>query len=132
PPAAPPSPAGIPPAVCTMLSPLHHPCVHHESDGHRFFVLRRPPASTLFPYTTLFRSPDPASPRNGVRARAARDTARRRRATSSGGRKSTRLNSSHLVNSYAAFSLKKRSRTFPPFSLLARRRLVAYAFALRT
>src|SRR5256885_2720674 len=81
-------------------------------------MIRRPPRSTLFPYTTLFRSL-----RRGARERwlthqqlvhdarqrvliaapidvgAARD------------RKSTRLNSSHLVISYAVFCLKKKTRT---------------------
>src|SRR6516162_10409552 len=65
-----------------------------------FLMIRRPPRSTLFPYTTLFRSrcagtatlcPGPAPSR-----RCTRD------------RKSTRLNSSHLVISYAVFCLKKK------------------------
>src|SRR5256885_2696457 len=79
-----------------------------------FLMIRRPPRSTLFPYTTLFRSierlhvqqridEEPVSlvgrdtPRGGVR----------------GGedRKSTRLNSSHLVISYAVFCLKKKIET---------------------
>src|SRR5688500_19705788 len=70
---------------------------------------RRPPRSTLFPYTTLFRS----------RAAARRHSARRHRnagscATSrSEDRKSTRLNSSHLVISYAVFCLKKKKKHLP-------------------
>src|SRR5262245_64535320 len=67
-------------------------------------MIRRPPRSTLFPYTTLFRS-------DGTRAggRWARDHARDRRSTR-GDRKSTRLNSSHLGISYAVFCLKKKKK----------------------
>src|SRR2546426_12257580 len=74
-----------------------------------FLMIRRPPRSTLFPYTTLFRSGlEPASredAREGVRlGRQGRGRARR-------DRKSTRLNSSHLVISYAVFCLKKKKKT---------------------
>src|SRR2546426_9223843 len=80
-------------------------------------MIRRPPRSTLFPYTTLFRS---RSLRQ-VSARG-RDAGRGRRRAgqeavpgSSGlqlqDRKSTRLNSSHLVISYAVFCLKKKKKT---------------------
>src|SRR5256885_12201534 len=80
-------------------------------------MIRRPPRSTLFPYTTLFRSPDlcdrqfwmPTSLQARTRlllifpARACeRD------------RKSTRLNSSHLVISYAVFCLKKKNHDTKP------------------
>src|SRR5438477_3229033 len=70
-----------------------------------FLMIRRPPRSTLFPYTTLFRSdrgtegrdgecpPQPASPARGI-----------------ADRKSTRLNSSHMSISYAVFCLKKKKR----------------------
>src|SRR5580692_12642486 len=70
-----------------------------------FLMFRRPPRSTLFPYTTLFRS------RPALRARrhsvgrllgTTRQPARGRR-----DRKSTRLNSSHSQKSYAVFCLKK-------------------------
>src|SRR5260221_5379375 len=88
-------------------------------------MIRRPPRSTLFPYTTLFRSPDrgarpgraaarapdrrilqhgahPAIGRDlrGADSRLVRDMKR--------DRKSTRLNSSHTVISYAVFCLKKK------------------------
>src|SRR5438552_12536672 len=71
-------------------------------------MIRRPPRSTLFPYTTLFRSlpgrcgrPRPhGRPRPPVRPRPLLD------------RKSTRLNSSHQIISYAVFCLKKKKRTF--------------------
>src|SRR3990170_6862174 len=68
-----------------------------------FLMIRRPPRSTLFPYTTLFRSvewpsagfrPTPGEERHG----AVRD------------RKSTRLNSSHQIISYAVFCLKKKNK----------------------
>src|SRR2546422_3371570 len=88
-------------------------------------MIRRPPRSTLFPYTTLFRSPGVASSFNGVehhrrvvsalRVFEARDVRRDHRidgirsaAVSSGDRKSTRLNSSHGYISYAVFCLKKK------------------------
>src|SRR5256885_5067312 len=95
-------------------------------------MIRRPPRSTLFPYTTLFRSLLPHRPPR----RLSLDRARPRRAPElavglarapgeracAGGlvpellgaraadRKSTRLNSSHLVISYAVFCLKKKNR----------------------
>src|SRR2546426_6778033 len=93
-------------------------------------MIRRPPRSTLFPYTTLFRSPRDRSVRAGQADRGAgaraghpqRDQARverepvaafRPRAAgdprrAQPDRKSTRLNSSHLVISYAVFCLKKK------------------------
>src|SRR5256885_4645890 len=83
-------------------------------------MIRRPPRSTLFPYTTLFRSgrrggdspgaarPSSNSPGGGAPRSPgwaiARETRRPRRSD----RKSTRLNSSHLVISYAVFCLKKK------------------------
>src|SRR5256885_9263632 len=63
-------------------------------------MIRRPPRSTLFPYTTLFRSerrPGVAGPGHGQGGCHGRRD-----------RKSTRLNSSHLVISYAVFCLKKK------------------------
>src|SRR5215218_5962623 len=67
-------------------------------------MIRRPPRSTLFPYTTLFRSRRSC----GHPVAAATSTTRRRRAALD--RKSTRLNSSHTVISYAVFCLKKKKR----------------------
>src|SRR5256885_8627463 len=72
-----------------------------------FLMIRRPPRSTLFPYTTLFRSvvffrvvrgacQGPVVPAPAVQAMV--------------DRKSTRLNSSHLVISYAVFCLKKKKK----------------------
>src|SRR3712207_7863979 len=86
-------------------------------------MIRRPPRSTLFPYTTLFRSP-----RRSGRAAAGRQRhhgarspprpppgqpvrARRRVAALGVDRKSTRLNSSHANISYAVFCLKKKNDT---------------------
>src|SRR2546426_5162978 len=73
-----------------------------------FLMIRRPPRSTLFPYTTLFRSscgtawcgprPPPGRPSTYCRLPDSPAT----------DRKSTRLNSSHLVISYAVFCLKKK------------------------
>src|SRR2546430_3943172 len=76
-------------------------------------MIRRPPRSTLFPYTTLFRSPQRpvifvvrvAQTRTGRRG-ASRESNDQR-----GDRKSTRLNSSHSQISYAVFCLKKKKRT---------------------
>src|SRR5476649_3022280 len=81
----------------------------HLSSSHRFFLcffflmIRRPPRSTLFPYTTLFRSWAtrgrwPRRPRCGCSTSCSRRD-----------RKSTRLNSSHTVSSYAVFCLKKKN-----------------------
>src|SRR2546426_2962676 len=74
-----------------------------------FLMIRRPPRSTLFPYTTLFRSP---SRTRFTSARWAGSTDRTRNAVSTKppDRKSTRLNSSHLVISYAVFCLKKKKK----------------------
>src|SRR5438445_7652114 len=79
-----------------------------------FLMIRRPPRSTLFPYTTLFRSD---VPRMGVRRRRIRAGERHTRRTDASGddrhrldRKSTRLNSSHANISYAVFCLKKKKK----------------------
>src|SRR3712207_8846761 len=98
-------------------------------------MIRRPPRSTLFPYTTLFRSQRPAEPRpcasivdsgygkglgtrhgdegHGGQRRPHREGARApdgsaRAASAAADRKSTRLNSSHANISYAVFCLKKK------------------------
>src|SRR5256885_10481605 len=101
-------------------------------------MIRRPPRSTLFPYPTLFRSEQAPRPLRQARQQLGRRTARVREALrrrhrwhvdlviearlgrlERGGhvenllpdRKSTRLNSSHLVISYAVFCLKKKKKT---------------------
>src|SRR2546422_6288874 len=79
-------------------------------------MIRRPPRSTLFPYTTLFRSPGvpvvapggredqrAEQPRPGIEHPPAEEQR--------GDRKSTRLNSSHGYISYAVFCLKKKKKT---------------------
>src|SRR3712207_4813474 len=89
-------------------------------------MVRRPPRSTLFPYTTLFRSRDPrplgAPPRRALARRLGGDRAGRRpgradrcrhgrllRRRGPRDRKSKRLNSSHANTSYAVFCLKKKN-----------------------
>src|SRR5256885_12888713 len=88
-------------------------------------MIRRPPRSTLFPYTTLFRSLHAAGPERHLRAVGLHPLLSRVAAQQAQGgvermaclglrlvapqdRKSTRLNSSHLVISYAVFCLKKK------------------------
>src|SRR5256885_9999647 len=85
-------------------------------------MIRRPPRSTLFPYTTLFRSPAARravgedqlrrATQGSHRVGALRSHPRRLhgRHQRQGDRKSTRLNSSHLVISYAVFCLEKITR----------------------
>src|SRR6185312_16999437 len=70
-----------------------------------FLMIRRPPRSTLFPYTTLFRS------HVGVGAGTVETAQERDEAHARGDRKSTRLNSSHDQISYAVFCLKKKKKT---------------------
>src|SRR2546429_1366897 len=72
-------------------------------------MIRRPPRSTLFPYTTLFRSR--ARERRGRRRRRPGSAPAAIRAGDRGDRKSTRLNSSHGYISYAVFCLKKKKKT---------------------
>src|SRR5579871_4721395 len=70
-----------------------------------FLMIRRPPRSTLFPYTTLFRSPG-TGPETAPGSQEAAARSRSRRPPRD--RKSTRLNSSHVEISYAVFCLKKK------------------------
>src|SRR5690349_24844768 len=78
-----------------------------------FLMIRRPPRSTLFPYTTLFRSQHPHHQPHARQPRADRHRGQRpghrRRRPARGDRKSTRLNSSHVESSYAVFCLKKKT-----------------------
>src|SRR2546422_4734224 len=93
-----------------------------------FLMIRRPPRSTLFPYTTLFRSkcgfgeahyitrvPDSRAggydDRAGERERGKKKSQSCKR-WSAGDRKSTRLNSSHGYISYAVFCLKKKKESY--------------------
>src|SRR5207248_9527275 len=91
-----------------------------------FLMTRPPPRSTLFPYTTLFRSTSPEAPaRSGARLPVGEDGAAGVEPERGGGhrgvdraleeplegdRKSTRLNSSHRTISYAVFCLKKKKK----------------------
>src|SRR5256885_12184541 len=72
-----------------------------------FLMIRRPPRSTLFPYTTLFRSGKHVVIRPLCYV-PEKDTVRWAQYQNFPDRKSTRLNSSHLVISYAVFCLKKK------------------------
>src|SRR3989454_2352423 len=94
-----------------------------------FLMIRRPPRSTLFPYTTLFRSLDaraldalsgrvvffavPAEEYGDIEWRVAQARAGKL------DRKSTRLNSSHLVISYAVFCLKKKKKNTESYTQYA-------------
>src|SRR5258708_31651529 len=71
-------------------------------------MIRRPPRSTLFPYTTLFRSPCDLNRMAAVRRQ--RFDRHDSFVRGHGDRKSTRLNSSHQIISYAVFCLKKKKK----------------------
>src|SRR5438445_6344309 len=71
-------------------------------------MIRRPPRSTLFPYTTLFRSLFGHEPEQALVLHAGEQYSDGRTAVSARDRKSTRLNSSHANISYAVFCLKKK------------------------
>src|SRR5258708_25666833 len=81
-----------------------------------FLMIRRPPRSTLFPYTTLFRSVLSRIPgaREFIAGKHWCGEDRR-------DRKSTRLNSSHQIISYAVFCLKKKKSTHMPISTAGER-----------
>src|SRR5438034_11022321 len=106
-----------------MSSPSTHITFYHSSVTDSFLflffflIIRPPPRSTLFPYTTLFRSghnvqqtteacvPPTRSPRY-----VSQLPKKQKDATMEQDRKSTRLNSSHTVISYAVFCLKKKKK----------------------
>src|SRR5687768_18153951 len=99
-----------------MTTPLAESPTAHMTFFY-FLLIRRPPRSTLFPYTTLFRS----GPHDRRRRQRVRDgprphpEAQSEWTTDSGvgpDRKSTRLNSSHGYISYAVFCLKKKICSF--------------------
>src|SRR2546429_9062040 len=75
-----------------------------------FLMIRRPPRSTLFPYTTLFRSAEPVAGAAHDERREHQHGSRKGRDPPGGDRKSTRLNSSHGYISYAVFCLKKKKK----------------------
>src|SRR3989442_4676363 len=79
-----------------------------------FLMIRRPPRSTLFPYTTLFRSDYDVDP-DGYRAyqdQTLKPLGQAIGRVLAGDRKSTRLNSSHVRISYAVFCLKKKKTPY--------------------
>src|SRR3954463_11660509 len=76
-----------------------------------FLMIRRPPRSTLFPYTTLFRSNDTAT--TEIYTLSLHDALGGRRIIRSEDRKSTRLNSSHTIIPYAVFFMIKKKTPLP-------------------
>src|SRR5690348_18509969 len=102
-----------------MLSPIMTRCTYHLLVSllfafvcfFFFLMIRRPPRSTLFPYTTLFRSRSTRRP--SLRCERSRPRPRCRGPPTPStwrDRKSTRLNSSHPSISYAVFCLKKKKK----------------------
>src|SRR6266853_5927966 len=90
-----------------------------------FLMIRRPPRSTLFPYTTLFRSRDLiAVPVEDQRLGILEESWQTpfRRLAPPRDRKSTRLNSSHSQISYAVFCLKKKKKQKKAYSLLKKKK----------
>src|SRR6266446_9368443 len=87
-----------------------------------FLMIRRPPRSTLFPYTTLFQSSRGGRLREMLALLSHARLSRRPRRTRD--RKSTRLNSSHLVISYAVFCLKKKRNFASANSLIKKKNKV--------
>src|SRR5258708_23525300 len=79
-------------------------------------MIRRPPRSTLFPYTTLFRSKDAPNPSGAKAFEAFVLTDKELAVLTQADRKSTRLNSSHQIISYAVFCLKKKRQTWRPIA----------------
>src|SRR6266576_6006204 len=88
-----------------------------------FLMIRRPPRSTLFPYTTLFRST--RAPRELLERQPDRECSRR-----SLDRKSTRLNSSHVEISYAVFCLKKKKKNHYHLCLLKKINISIYSLII--
>src|SRR5438105_9679353 len=91
-------------------------CFYSSLSSFFSLMIRQPPRSTLFPYTTLFRSDlgddderdDAPTPRHDIERMGRRPQGR---SGSSTDRKSTRLNSSHEWISYAVFCLKKKNKS---------------------
>src|SRR5687768_18342089 len=107
----------------------------HRTEDNRpimffFLMIPRPPRSTLFPYTTLFRSPMRLLSRSSAGSSPRRPP--RRSSCSTRDRKSTRLNSSHGYISYAVFCLKKKKKQIDD-SLLAEITMLyhAWRFSIR-
>src|SRR5205814_9981093 len=103
--------------ICVAFSAISHPPVSVLRLYLFFSMLPRPPPSTLFPYTTLFRSSSTSTMFSPTRTLIEMDWTERTLAwltprtfflAVERDRKSTRLNSSHLGISYAVFCLKKK------------------------
>src|SRR6266571_5294584 len=94
-------------ASCSSVAVAPVAVVERACASFFFLRIRRPPRSTLFPYTTLFRSANRCST---PRRRSRRGIPTSRRSTAFADRKSTRLNSSHMSISYAVFCLKKKKK----------------------
>src|SRR6266540_5661627 len=82
-------------------------CANSSTFFFFFLMIRRPPRSTLFPYTTLFRSSSRSTRTTDRAASCPRPSPSTYRSRD---RKSTRLNSSHITISYAVFCLKKKKK----------------------
>src|SRR2546430_8000794 len=101
-------------------------------------MIRRPPRSTLFPYTTLFRSRHRSAAQAGSGAQAVRRLHRDHHAAPAwrsdghGDRKSTRLNSSLSQISYAVFCLKKKKKEEILEHVLALQTITTIAYAINT
>src|SRR5436309_9218520 len=95
------------------MPPLSHTNSTRDANTFFFLMIRRPPRSTLFPYTTLFRSDGGAVVHGASERRLAFGelVAEAAKLPVPGeDRKSTRLNSSHVKISYAVFCLKKKKK----------------------
>src|SRR5438552_19164781 len=92
---------------------VHVLALYINQSYHTFFFLmiRRPPRSTLFPYTTLFRSDAEGAVSKVIGNCLIHSGGRIVHCESNRDRKSTRLNSSHQIISYAVFCLKKKKIT---------------------
>src|SRR5690348_18504595 len=103
------------PLTNTTLSAITNRIIQNANTllSFLFLVMRRPPRSTLFPYTTLFRSGQVSELRRkqgGVVIARGDDDLQPERNELRQDRKSTRLNSSHPSISYAVFCLKKKKK----------------------
>src|SRR2546426_8159842 len=93
-------------------------------------MIRRPPRSTLFPYTTLFRSALSTTLAGRGGHRFYTQAGNKRRLIAYEDRKSTRLNSSHLVISYAVFCLKKKKIIVDLLSVIDEDKVSRYLYVV--
>src|SRR5437867_8449479 len=117
------------------MSEITSSCHTHSDQNsvYRFFFLsiRRPPRSTLFPYTTLFRSHGLVRRAPAAGAGSLDRDPREEAVAAVRDRKSTRLNSSHRTISYAVFCLKKKNRPVATTSCEVNMSEKIFAFLLR-